>query len=262
MKHPKTIILIISAFIFALGSYGQKAPAWLKGYHLDLKKSELKVVQATGATEQEARTEALRSIIAGQSHATGLRANVSLDGDGAISVSGNDNLKVKARVLDEYTETLGDGRCRIHLLTQVARNPAYDFEDVEVTGRYAFSPACFIPGMAQIRKGSTGKGVFLIAAEAICAGGIILSESQRSSYQSKIKTTHNANDKKAFKDKSDNWAMGRNIAIAGAAAFYVWNVIDGVMAKGRKHVVAGKSQLAFAPYYDTRSSGLALRISF
>ena len=40
----------------------------------------------------------------------------------------------------------------------------------------------------------------------------------------------------------------RNIAIAGAAAVYIWNVIDGMTAKGKKHIVIAElASLNFAP---------------
>ena len=51
--------------------------------------------------------------------------------------------------------------------------------------------------------------------------------------------------------------------IAGAAALYVWNLVDGVAARGKSRLVVGEyASLDFNPYADTRSAGVALALNF
>ena len=54
----------------------------------------------------------------------------------------------------------------------------------------------------------------------------------------------------------------RNGFIAGAAAIYLWNVIDGVVAKGKRHVEIGSAQMSFSPYASPESAGIGLCINF
>ena len=63
-------------------------------------------------------------------------------------------------------------------------------------------------------------------------------------------------------DKANSYLIMRNISIAGAAAVYIWNVVDGIVAKGKKHVVVGNAALTMAPYTDMNSAGLAINITF
>lgn len=106
---------------------------------------------------------------------------------------------------------LGGNRMKIYILIQVQRdvNGADDFYSLDtgnfrdknfdrqlkeynasITGRYPFSGRVFIPGWAQLHKGSKGKGIFFIVAEAACIGGIVATESMRASYESKFSSTH------------------------------------------------------------------------
>lgn len=66
-----------------------------------------------------------------------------------------------------------------------------------------------------------------------------------------------------YRNKADNCANIRNGLIAGAAALYLWNVIDGIAAKGkRKAVMLGDAQLRIAPYAASQSGGVALSLNF
>lgn len=179
---------------------------------------------------------------------------------------------------------LSANRVKIYILVQVQRNVngADDFYtlnteyfrdrsfdsrmksyNAQLTGRYPFSARVFVPGMAQLHKGSTAKGIFFIVAEVACVSGIVATECMRSSYASKAKSTHDANKIRTYIDKRDNCASVRNCFIAGAAAIYVWNVIDGIAAKGKKKAFAwGDTELRIAPYAAPQSGGLALSFHF
>jgi hypothetical protein len=266
MKH------YLLLFIFALllcnvaasqtATYSQEKPAWVDGYFREVNNSYIEAVSATGPTEDEARNKAAAVAVERRSLSTGKRVQVQVQ-NGTVSVKGNDELTVKSRILDEYRERLGPGEYRVHLLTQTAKNPTYEFERVNVTAEYGFSPSAFVPGLMQLHKGQKGKGGVIIAAEVAFIGGIIITESLRASYESKINTTHNANDKQTYIDNADNMANMRNIMIGGAVAVYAYSVIDALATKGKKHVVVlGSAGLRFAPYATPQSGGIALSLNF
>lgn len=193
--------------------------------------------------------------------------------------------RMKRRIITSTEPiALSANRVKIYILVQVQRNvngtddfyslntagfkdASFDKQmkayNARLTGRYPFSARVFVPGMAQLHKGSTGKGLFFILGEAACVGGIVATECMRASYDSKLKSTHDAGKIRNYADKRDNCANVRNGLIAGAAVLYVWNVIDGIAAKGKKRRVAfGDTQLHITPYATPQSGGVALALRF
>lgn len=261
-KHIARLLCVVLSLPFMAGQlFAQECPSWVNGFFTERPNSYVEVVSAVGYSEDNAREKAAQIIVERRSLATGQRANVSID-NGNIRVKGSDALTVKSRIVDQYTERLGAGQYRVSLLVQTAKNPEYQYEPVAVTDKYKFSPRVFVPGMAQIYKGQTVRGAVFIAGEVVAIGGIIAFEGLRSSYEAKINRTHNADEIQAYINKADNMGNIRNGFIAGAVAIYVWNVIDGIVAKGKKHVVVGDADFAFAPYADFRSQGLLVSITF
>lgn len=261
------ICLVLGAFSagaqYRPSAYSSSArPVWLEESFKDGKYSSVEVVYGVGYDEGNARDKALQMIVKMQNIATGARAKVSMSGDRVV-VSGADELTVKARVLDEYVEHLSPGQWRVSLLVQVAKNPEYPFESVEVTDKYPVSALAFIPGMAQIHKGSTAKGIAFITGEVAMVGGIVLAEAMRSSNVNLMQTTHDADHLKTYLSRSQTWATTRNICIAGAAALYVWNVVDGIAARGKARLIIGDyASLDINPYADIHSAGMSLAFNF
>jgi hypothetical protein len=173
----------------------------------------------------------------------------------------SDGIIVSSRLIGEYWEYDG-AYYRGYFLFQTRKNRKFDFERIRITTDYAFSPRVLVPGMAQIYKGSTTKGVLFIAGEVAFIGGIIITESLRASYESKINTTHNASDKQTYIDNADNMSNVRNVMIGGAVVVYAWSLIDGIVAKGKSHVLIGSTKLQFVPYATSQSGGLALVLNF
>lgn len=193
--------------------------------------------------------------------------------------------RMKRRVIASTEPiALSANRVKIYLLIQVQRNvnKADDFYSLDTnrfrdatfekrmrdynawrTGRYPFSARVFVPGMAQLHKGSTGKGLFFILGESACVGGIVAMECSRASYDSKMRSTHDAGKIRYYANKRGNCANIRNGFIAGAAILYVWNVIDGIAAKGKKNGWAlGEVRMRMAPYASPQSGGFAMAINF
>lgn len=247
----------------ALGQ-SRNMPSWVKdGYSRELYFSGVRVFSATGYNEDNARNKAAEQAVAARAGETGIRSEVSMS-DGQIRVEGRDELTAMFRILDEHTQFYGEGQYRVSLLVQILKNE-YDtsqYEKVSVTNEYPFSARAFIPGMAQLHKGSKGKGIAFIVGEVAAIGGIVAFEGLRASNESKINSTHNAADRQRYIDNASTMQNVRNGFIAGAAAIYVWNIIDGAVAKGRSHVVVGGAQLSFAPYTAPRSTGVMLSLNF
>ena len=260
----KSVILLVLILVCSLAVSAQskeEAPSWINGYFQEVDNSYIEVVSAVGYNEENARNKAATVIVDRRSLATGRQVNVQVK-NGEIIVSGNDDLEVKSRVIEEYQEYLPSGETRVYLLVQTAKNPAYKLENVNVTERYPFSARVVVPGMAQIHKGSTLKGCLFIGGEVLAVGGIVVAECMRASYESKINSTHSATARQQYINNASNMQNVRNGFIAGAAAIYLWNVIDGVVAKGKRHVEIGSAQMSFSPYASPESAGIGLCINF
>lgn len=198
-----SFLLILLPALSAWGQYvrsGEK-PAWTEGFFQEEQNSYIEVVSAFGYDEESARNKAAEVAISRRNLATGAEMGVRVNG-GNISVDGDGSLIVKSRIVDEYVEYLNGQGYRVYLLVQTAKNPTYDFEPVNVTDRYPFSMRAFVPGMAQIHKGNTGKGIAFISAEVVMLGGVVACECMRSYYDGKIGTTHNSDAIRAYVDNA------------------------------------------------------------
>lgn len=263
MKH--TIVLFFCLLFPCLLAMGQQTskerPSWVDGFREEYQNSYLKSFAAIGSTMEDARRQALKEVADERSRATGRQYSI-IESNGVVTMSSSDELTVAAQVVDEWHEVLSNGACRVDLLVQTKKNPMYKYEPVSVTTKYPFSGRVFVPGMAQLHKGSTTKGIVFIAAEVAAVGGIVAFEGLRSSYQSKINTTKDAKKRQDYIDDSNNMQNLRNAFIAGAAAIYVWNIVDGIVAKGKKHVEVGHVAMHFAPFATPDAAGLAMNIQF
>lgn len=259
-------ILMLLCTLFPLLSMGQSAysgerPDWTKGYFKEMPNSYVEVVSAFGYDLKEARDKAAKEAIHRRSLATGAEASVRIFGD-EVKVDSNHDVIVKARIVDEYIHHTSRGYT-VYLLVQTAKNPTYQYEPVAISEDYPFSARVFVPGMAQIHKGSVTKGALFISGECLFVAGIVTGQLLADNYYQKSHIEkYDAKTRKSYIDRANASLMVRNISIAGAAAIYVWNVIDGVVAKGNKHIVVGNAALAMTPYVNPYSAGLAFNITF
>ena len=258
MKYLWIVFLALLPHL-AMGqcSSSQKRPSWVNGFFDDKNNSYIESVSAIGSTEDEARNKAAQIIMTRRGIGAGQRIRVQ---NGSFAAIDGSELEVKSRVIDEFREICGH-EYRVSLLVQTAKNPTFDFERVEYTDKYPFSARVFVPGWAQLHKGSTTKGIFFIAGEAVLIGGVVIAENLRSSNEAKISSTR---DKQTYIDNANMYENVRNGLIAGAAALYVWNVIDGIAARGKKHIrVLGDTDLHIMPYIVPNvGSGLTLSLNF
>lgn len=161
----------------------------------------------------------------------------------------------------EYTEEWAYG----YFLVQISNNlKCTNWEHVEIgTTKYPFSARCFVPGMAQIYKGSKVKGGLIIGGEALGVAGVVTCFSMKASNERLIQE-----DRKhatTYTDRADMWQNIGFCAIAFTAAIYAYNVIDGAIAPGQKHIQIGSKSYdyAVAPMITTCGNiGLAMCVNF
>lgn len=257
----KTIIitlyfLALSCMVLAQSS---TKPAWVDGYHKDLQNTYIDVFNGRGTTGEEARRQAINRIVEERSRATGKRYFIE-ENNGNITMSSQDDLKVKCRIVDEYYNQQY-GNYEVFLLVQTARHPEYDYEVINVTDYYPISARIFVPGWAQMYKGQTVKGLVMLAGVIGCGIGALVCESTRSDYKNKMK--EQPEFAQTYNTKANNNETARNVFIGAAAAFYVWNIIDGIASKGKRRVFVGKnSNLAVNPFATTEGGGVSLAYNF
>ena len=259
----KAIALLIGALLIVFGgqsAFAQK-PKWAEGFFEEGANTYLQCFEASGYDEADARTKTINKLIENRNLAASTDVSVSISNNEVV-VNGNKDLIVKARIISDYHEIVSPGNHKVYLLVQTAKTPRLDYDPVQLTEKYNFSPRVFVPGWAQIDKGSTGKGVCFIAGEIVFVGGAIFAESMRKININKIKSTHNASLINEYTKNANTWLTVRNMSIVGAGVVYIWNVIDGIAAKGEKHVLLGDSRVNLSPYSDFQSSGLAININF
>ena len=251
----KKTIFFISLLMLSLAvsaQCGGDKPAWATpSFHETLNNSYLETVIEKGYSFEQVRKSAQDEIER--------RRRITV---------GVDDAWVKSKPIAEYWECNGSEYTGYFLYqTRSPNKQDKDVESVIVTNKYGFSPRVFVPGMAQIHKGSTTKGILFIAGHAAGIGGIVVCEGLRASYQSKINTTHNVQDKQNYINNADNMQNLRNGFIAGTALLYAWNIIDGIVAKGKPHIVIQDDKyLSINPYVAPIQgeifSGVSLSFNF
>lgn len=257
-------------------------PAWLANRLPKTTNSTFhyQLTEAEGKTLEEARQACLQQLsdyvahswkITGKS-ASDIRAE---EKDGAYKenslftfhyeVDGG-TVDVLATKYDEYWEYVyypGGSRYRCYALFGVADVASPDFDRLSFTRKYGargLVRSLFIPGWGQMYKGSTVKGVCILGGEALLAGGIIVAENLRSSYIKKMK--EQPKHQQTYNTRADNWENVRNGFIGAAAALYVYNIVDALVANGRKRAVIDKRvSFSMAPALG-ECNGVSLVLNF
>lgn len=125
------------------------------------------------------------------------------------------------------------------------------FDDYSYTRKYNASAVLrsIIPGLGQLYKGQTTKGWVIIGGEVALVGTAIYSQIRQHNYKD---DAYKADESiaESYHSKSRSWRRVRDLAIAGAGALYIYNLIDAAVSKGARQVVVSKpqgTQLAFTP---------------
>lgn len=240
-----TLLLPTTAKAQVYSENGKDKPSWASStFKRTLPNTYLEVVVVTGHDQKSIIKDAEKEIIRRRK----------------LMVGENDPW-VKSGYIASYWETTANGITG-YFLYQTRKNPTYEAEAVEATTEYGFSPRVFIPGAQQIWKGQNGKATLFIGGEVACIGGIVLSNSLKANYTSKMNSTR-SNEQKPFYAKMANaWNVAGYGFIAGAAVLYVWNIIDGIVSPGRPTIKYNDKVLALAPTASPDYLGMSLSLSF
>ena len=257
MKKPIVVFLMfIGTFSTTIAQ--TDVPEWYRNKPTSLL-SNVTLSTGSGNTEQEAFANALADAIGSSAGIQVPSQSLSDFNSGREIILPGINKKVKQMMVERSPSG------RVYMLIGIQNNVTLppDFDKQIFSTHYNFSGRAFIPGMAQLHKGSTTKGILFIAGHVACIGGIVATEGLRASYQSKINTTHNVKDKQNYINNADNMQNLRNGFIAGTALLYAWNVIDGIVAKGDLHLrLANNPNVKIMPHATFAGGGISLAINF
>lgn len=173
-------------------------------------------------------------------------------------------INIVAKIIDEYTEN--NGRSNTYYFLCAVGNPkasSVNFDKVQITDKYGAKGlwrSAIVPGWGQMYKGSKGKGIAILGAEAVAVGGIVALESMRSSYVTKMHKQPQFAQQYAA--KASNCKNIRNGFVAAAAAIYVYNLIDAIAAPGARWLKTNGKGLAFYPSVNEDYAGVTISYAF
>lgn len=247
MIMKRLFLLSLMTLFLSPWAYCQTAkekPQWATNpVHYEGKSSKLITVSDYGITKEDAKARAFKSLEEG-----GRRLNQGY------------------RIIEEFWDFQGQWAYG-YFLVQVSNDlTCRNWEHVEMnTTKYPFSARCFVPGMAQFYKGSNLKGGLIIGGEVLGVAGIVTCFSMKAQNERWAEESTDKTNIQYHTDRADMWGNIGYGAIAFTAAVYIYNVIDGAIAPGQKHIQIGSNSYnyAFAPMVTPRGDwGLAMQVKF
>lgn len=177
------------------------------------------------------------------------------------------DVNIAFRAVDQYYTSKGN-LVEVKTLYEVAKKPSNVFyEPVEYTTSYGASGlwrSVLIPGWGQMYKRQYAKGSIIIAAEAALITTTLIYENQKSSYMKKSHATFDPNAIRFYQNKAHKAKVTRDCLIGAAAAVYVYNLIDALVAKGKlRYIKHANKHVALMPFVSEGSyAGLYFSYQF
>lgn len=166
----------------------------------------------------------------------------------------------------EYNDSRNGGAYIYYALYAVSKNNQMPiFDDFSTTTSYGAAPVLMsiIPGAGQMYKGSTVKGLCLLGGTAALVVGALFCDNERADYKNKMK--EQPQFAQTYNTKANNYETARNICLGGAAAVWLYNIIDAAYAKGKRRIVVkpGSSKgFTLAPIISPTEKGVMLAYHF
>lgn len=146
---------------------------------------------------------------------------------------------LQARLVDEYLSGMEHGMVQLHSLYMVAvcDNPIFDHAGLSTS--YGVTPLLMsiVPGAGQWYKGSKAKGAMFLGGTAALAGSMVYCQSRITNSRNLAAQTYNPEHLRIYSRRISNFSTARNVCIGAAAALYVWNLVDAVVAPGARRIV-------------------------
>lgn len=168
------------------------------------------------------------------------------------------------KLIDEYW-TWDGLHYEYHTLYAVSESQEPQFDDFSFSSTYGAAPVVMsiIPGVGQLYKGSTVKGICLLGGTAALAVGALFCDNERADYKNKMK--EQPQYAQTYNTKANNYETARNVCIGAAAAVWLYNIFDAALAKGKRRIVvkpANGSYISFNPIATPSSAGITLTYNF
>ena len=265
-------------------------PQWVRDYSSGGKTGaeRLKVVENSGTSLESLEADRLRTLASYLESSNRLDGIIDRNYERVSSESGShDRIEnrltfrtetsveaFRCRMIDSWWEQVaieGIGlRYNCYTLYDVSEaNMPFGSDNAGVTTRYGARGlwrSAIVPGWGQFYKGDSLKGSLFLGVTVLLAGGITFCECMRQDRIIKTQQTHDLNQLRQFSADISNYALGRNICIGAAAALYVYNLIDAVVAPGARRIVINgreRARYAFAPVASPDGSVLfAVNLTF
>lgn len=270
----KRIVFTIVLMLLGIVSFAQDKPSWIYNKPTPANDTYLYDTEwGMASTAKEAENEAFSKVFRFAAMQVG-QPFESVEIDKALQ-NGLDysviarQYNIPINKVCEYSERDGYGY-RVYILCQVAKDArvsplwsTFNGCDRQGIDGMAVLKSALVPGLGQIHKEQTVKGVCFLAGEALCIGGAVVAQSQRRTCLNKMNNTNNAAEKKFYADRANTYTTVRNIGIGAAAAVYVWNVLDAIIAKGNNHqALSYGGPMNLTPVITDESVALSLSINF
>lgn len=239
--------------------------------------------EGSGLTISEARKDADLSLVSSLMRAAGVTVSgsqietiLSQNHNGVIDETHKaeyrydfelDKVHLAFKAVDMYWEKTAN-RYDCKVLYEVAYNPSnVVYDPVEYTSKYGARGlwrSAIIPGWGQMYKKSYIKGSAILIVEAAAITTAVIFNNRYNSYIDKSKATTNADAIRFYQNKANNAKNFRNGFFAGAAAVYVYNIVDAIAAKGKLRYLKPKGHtLSFSPYFSPDNSyGISMAYIF
>ncbi len=179
--------------------------------------------------------------------------DVRVQKDYTVTFGGMRPATFGARLVDEYVsfDENVDGTYDYTLYqlyaVQQNRETAPDYDSFSYTRSYRGQALVrsIIPGLGQWYKGQETKAYCIWGAEAVFVAGSIYFNHRFHNYRNDYRDCVANGDgisAASYHSKYKSWRTMRNIAIGGAVATYVYNLLDAAISKGPRQVVVKKKK--------------------
>ena len=288
MSKYRIVAFLCIMFIVALGVNAETKPQWIKNPPTPGNSSYVfRVVKAEGEDLNSARSASLKALVSMIEHDDNVkikeghiltdeahRSNGELMSANSnsvyvLNVENSINKTITTEKVAEYSEDFernGQTRKRLYTLFMVqSKNSIANFDDIKLTTKYGmrgFVRSMIVPGWGQIYKGSGVKGGLIMGGAAAIATGIVLTENTRADY---IKKMHEQPKfAQTYNSKASAWEPSRNVCIGAAAALYIYNLVDAIVADGAERAIVKKrnNNFSFTPIVNTGECGISIRYNF
>ncbi|MFA5850271.1 MAG: DUF5683 domain-containing protein [Bacteroidales bacterium] len=239
----KKIRILLFAMFYGTLIFAQK-PKWI--YNPPKSGNDTyryEVEYGTDVTEDKARNKAFLGILQNASNSLGIRFDSKAVNDAILKGKDMETISVENDIpihkVCEFVERI-DYLYTVYILCQVAKKgniePIFDeFRACDKIGNNtpALWRSALVPGWGQFYNNKTGRGVAILASEAILFTTTIYSEMMRADNIRKSAETLNVNVIKEYRKRADTWEARRNIALGGTISVYAINLLDAALGKAK-----------------------------